>query len=58
MMSSLSARSPKQRSVGRHSAPLGHVILIQSQRVFVLAPSCGVPIREAANTSFLLFSLN
>jgi hypothetical protein len=56
MMSALSARSPKQRSVGRHVAPL--VILIQSQRVFVLAPSCGVPIRESANTSFLLFSLN
>jgi hypothetical protein len=33
-----SASSLKQQSAGRHVAPLGHVILIPSQPVFVLSP--------------------
>jgi hypothetical protein len=32
------AISPKQQSAGRHVAPLGHIILIQSQPVFALSP--------------------
>ena len=33
-----SARSLKEKSVGRHVAPLGHVILIPNQPVFALSP--------------------
>ena len=33
-----SASSLKQQSEGRHVAPLGHVILIPNQPVFVLSP--------------------
>ena len=33
-----SASSLKQQSAGRHVAPLGHIILIQNQPVFVLSP--------------------
>jgi hypothetical protein len=33
-----SASSLKQQSVDRHVAPLGHIILIPSQPVFVLSP--------------------
>jgi hypothetical protein len=33
-----STSSPKQQSVGRHVAPLGHIILIPSQPVFALSP--------------------
>ena len=33
-----SASSLKQQSAGRHVAPLGHIILIQSQPVFALSP--------------------
>ena len=33
-----SASSLKQQSVGRHVAPLGHIILIPSQQVFALSP--------------------
>jgi len=33
-----SASSLKQQSAGRHVAPLGHIILISSQPVFVLSP--------------------
>jgi hypothetical protein len=32
-----SARSLKQQSADRHVAPLGHIILIPSQPVFVLS---------------------
>jgi hypothetical protein len=32
------ASSLKQQSVGRHVAPLGHIILIPSQPVFGLSP--------------------
>jgi hypothetical protein len=33
-----SASSLKQQSVGRHVAPLGHIILILSQPVFDFSP--------------------
>ena len=33
-----SVGSLKQQSVGRHVAPLGHIILIPSQPVFALSP--------------------
>jgi len=33
-----SASSLKQQSVGKHVAPLGHIILITSQPVFALSP--------------------
>jgi hypothetical protein len=33
-----SPSSLKQRSAGRHVAPLGHIILILSQPVFALSP--------------------
>ena len=33
-----SASSLKQQSAGRHVAPLGHIILIPIQPVFVLSP--------------------
>ena len=33
-----SSNSLKQQSVGRHVAPLGHIILIPSQPVFALSP--------------------
>jgi len=32
------ASSMKQQSMGRHVAPLGHIILIPSQQVFALTP--------------------
>jgi len=32
-----SASSLKQQSMGRHDAPLGHIILILSQPVFALS---------------------
>jgi hypothetical protein len=35
-----SASSLKQQSTNRHVAPLGHIILIQSQPVFALNPAC------------------
>jgi hypothetical protein len=33
-----SASSLKEQSAGRHIAPHGHIILIQSQQVFALSP--------------------
>ena len=35
-----SASSLKQQSVGRHVAPLGHIILFPSQAVFALCAVC------------------
>jgi hypothetical protein len=32
------ASSLKQQSAGRHVAPLGHIILISSQRIFAISP--------------------
>ena len=48
-----SASSLKQQSMGRHVAPLGHIILIPSQPVFALSPSCLVLSGEATNTNFI-----
>ena len=43
----------KQQSMGRHVAPLGHIIiLISSQPVFVLTPQRCVLSGEAANIKF------
>jgi hypothetical protein len=50
-----SASSHKQQSVDRHVGPLGHIILISSQPVFVLSPQCCVVSGEATNTNFLVF---
>jgi hypothetical protein len=36
-----SASSLKQQSADRHVAPLGHIIVIQSQPVFALTPHLG-----------------
>jgi hypothetical protein len=44
-------------SLGRHVAPLGHIILILSQPVFALTPYCCVLSGEAANTNFIVFGL-
>jgi hypothetical protein len=52
-----SASSLKQQSVGRHIAPLWHIILIPSQPVFVLSPWCCMLSGEATNTNFIVFSL-
>ena len=51
-----SARSLKQ-SEHWHVAPLGHIILIQSQPVFALSPYCYVFSEEAINTNFIVFDL-
>jgi hypothetical protein len=52
-----SANSLTQLSVGRHVAPLRHIILIPSQSVFALNPSCCVLSGEATNTNFKVFGL-
>ena len=44
-----SASSLKQQSVGRHVAPLGHIIIMPSQPVFALSPECCVLSEEATN---------
>ena len=41
----------------RHVAPLGHIILIPSQLVFVLSLSCYVLSGEATNTNCIVFGL-
>jgi hypothetical protein len=46
-----SASSLKQQSVGRHVAPLGHIIKIPSQPVFALSPYCCMLSGEATNTN-------
>ena len=52
-----SANSLKQQSMDRHVSPLGHIILIPSQLVFVLSLSCYVLSGEATNTNFIIFGL-
>ena len=42
----------KQQFAGRHVTPLGHIILIPSQPVFVLSPYCCVLSGEATNVVF------
>ena len=39
------------------SLPLGHIILIPSQPVFVLSDYCCVVSGEATNTNFIIFGL-
>jgi hypothetical protein len=53
----LSAGSQKQQFSGRHVDPLGHIILIPSQPVFVLSPLCCVISGEAINTNCIVFGL-
>jgi len=43
--------------LGGHVAPLGHIILIQSQPVFVLTPESYGLIGDATNTNILMFGL-
>ena len=50
-----SASSLKQQSAGRHVAPLGHIILILSQIVFALTPSCCLLSGDSAN--YIVFDL-
>jgi hypothetical protein len=47
----------KQPSVGRHVAPLGHIILIPSQPVFSLASCNSVISREATNSNSIVYGL-
>ena len=56
-LDSYSASSLKQQSAGRHVAPLGHIILILSQPVFALIPSCFILSEEATHTNFIVFGL-
>ena len=48
-----SASSLKQQSVGRRLAPLGHIILIQSQAVFALSSYC-----VARGNKYQFYSVN
>jgi hypothetical protein len=52
-----SASSLKQQSAGRHVAPLGHIILIPSQIVSALTPSCCLLSGNSANTNYIVFGL-
>jgi len=52
-----SASSLKQQSVGRHVAPLEHIILIPSQPVFSLFPENCLLSGEAANINFIVLGL-
>ena len=47
----------RNKSADRHVAPLGHIILIPNQPVFVLSPYCCVLSGKATNTNFIVFSL-
>ena len=52
-----SASSLNQKSAGRHVHPLGHIILIPSQPVFALSPSCCMLSGKATNTDFIVVGL-
>ena len=56
-MSSCVASSLKQQSVDRYVAPLGHIILIRGQLVFLLSPRCCMLSKEATNIHFIVFLL-
>ena len=45
-----SASSLEQQSAGKHVSPLGHIILIPNQSVFILTPKCCVFCGETTNT--------
>jgi hypothetical protein len=51
------ASSLKQQSADRHAAPLGHIILISSQQVFVLSLLCRMFSGETTHTNCLVFGL-
>ena len=53
-----SASSLKQQSAGRHVAPLGLMILIPSQPVFVLSAKCFMLSGDSTNTNSIVFGLN
>ena len=54
-----STSSLKQQSAHRHVAPLGHIILIPSQTVFVLFPEWCVLSGEATHINYcIVFGLN
>jgi hypothetical protein len=53
----LSASSLRQQSVGRHVIPLGHIILILSQPVFVLLLNAAC-LAEKQQILILVFGLN
>ena len=46
-----------QQSAGRHVAPLGHILLILSQRNFALTTYCCVISVEATHTNLIVFGL-
>jgi hypothetical protein len=50
--------SPKQQSADRHVAPLGHIILIPTQLIFVLTPYFSVLSRETTKNNFIALGLN
>ena len=50
--------SSQQQSADRHIAPLRHIILIPSQPIFALSPSCCVLSGGATHTYFIVFGLN
>ena len=51
------ASSLKQQFVDRHVDPHGHIILIPSQPIFALSPSCCMLSGEATNTNLIVIGL-
>ena len=54
---SSSASSLKQLSVGRHVAPIDHIIFVFSQPVYRLIIICCVLNKETANINFIVFDM-
>ena len=52
-----SASSLERQSANRHVAPLGHIILIPSQSVFLLFHECCTLSRQSTNTICIVFGL-
>jgi len=52
-----SGGSLRQQSIGRHVAPLRHMILVLILPVFTLTPYGCMLSREAGNTNFIIFGL-
>ena len=53
----LCTRPTRLGHADRHVTPPGHIILILSQPVFALSPSCCVLSGEARDTNFIVFGL-
>ena len=53
-----SANSLKQQSAGRQCVPFWLINLIQSQPVFVLAPSCCMLSKEATDANFIVLCMS